>query len=104
MSPFIARLPTREPEQRAAGNFSVVGGGAGQIQVGFRETCASRKSALTCCHDENATSALEPGMPDTLKAGNPMDKIIVIFSLVGLAIWLSHTAAKKRGKIHERID
>jgi len=50
------------------------------------------------------TNALEPGMPDTLKAGNPMDKIIVIFSLVGLAIWLSHTAAKKRGKISERID
>ena len=28
------------------------------------------------------TSALEPGMPDTLEAGNPMDKIIVIFSAV----------------------
>ena len=50
------------------------------------------------------TGALEPSMPDTLKAGNPMDKIIIIFSLVGLAIWLSNTAAKKREKIHERID
>jgi hypothetical protein len=38
------------------------------------------------------------------KAGNLMDKIIVIFSLVGLAIWLSHSATKKRGKFHERID
>jgi len=38
------------------------------------------------------------------KAGSPMDKIIVIFSLVGVAIWLSHTATKKRGKFHERID
>ena len=33
-----------------------------------------------------------------------MDKIFVIFSLVGVAVWLSHTAAKKRGKIHDRID
>jgi hypothetical protein len=33
-----------------------------------------------------------------------MDKVIVIFSLVGVAVWLSHTAAKKRGKIDERVD
>jgi len=33
-----------------------------------------------------------------------MDKIIVVLSLVGLAIWLSHTAAKKRGNMSERID
>ena len=31
-----------------------------------------------------------------------MDKIFVIFSLVGVAVWLSHTAAKKRGKSSER--
>jgi hypothetical protein len=49
-------------------------------------------------------AALEGISLTTPKAGNPMDKIIVIFSLVGLAIWLSHTATKKRGKFHERID
>jgi hypothetical protein len=38
------------------------------------------------------------------EAGNPMDKIVVVLSLVGVAVWLSHTAAKKRGKIHERFD
>jgi hypothetical protein len=48
--------------------------------------------------------ALGRDWPDTVEAGNPMDKLIVILSLVGLAIWLSHTAAKKRGKMSERID
>jgi hypothetical protein len=34
--------------------------------------------------------------------GNPMDlKVVAIFSLVGVAIWLSHIAVKKRGKIHK---
>jgi hypothetical protein len=28
-------------------------------------------------------------------------KVVAIFSLVGVAIWLSHIAVKKRGKIHK---
>jgi hypothetical protein len=34
--------------------------------------------------------------------GNRMDlKVVAILSLVGVAIWLSHIAAKKREKIHK---
>ena len=36
------------------------------------------------------------------KHGNRMDlKVVAILSLVGVAIWLSHIAAKKREKSHK---
>jgi hypothetical protein len=39
------------------------------------------------------------------KHGNRMDlKVVAILSLVGVAIWLSHIAAKKREKIHKWVD
>jgi hypothetical protein len=39
-------------------NLSVAGGGASQVQVGFREACGARKSALTCRHGENAAGCV----------------------------------------------
>ena len=46
-------------------------------------------------------SALE-GDWTSAEHGNPMDlKVVVILSLVGIAIWLSRIATKKREKIHK---
>jgi len=56
---------------------------------------------VTRPHDDNAADRVRRGL-DCQQHGNRMDlKVVAILSLVGVAIWLSHIAAKKREKIHK---